>query len=55
MVVEPLRHTVCGKDPGFGAWVATVKIPQEGMDAQPYLAPAADRMTRWLNNHGLDL
>ena len=44
-----------GKDPGFGAWVATVKIPQEGMDAQPYLAPAADRMARWLNNHGLDL
>jgi len=35
--------------------VATVKIPQEGVDAQPYLSPAAERMRPWLDNHGLDL
>ena len=44
-----------GKDAGFGTYVATVKIPQEGVDAQPYLAPAAARMGPWLDNHGLDL
>jgi hypothetical protein len=44
-----------GKDPGFGVWVATQKIPQEGVDASPYLAPAAERMKPWLDNHGLDL
>jgi len=44
-----------GKDPGFGAWVATVKIPQEGIDAQPYLRPSVERMRPWLDNHGLDL
>lgn len=55
--VEPLMRWAerIGKDPGFGAWVATVKIPQEGVDAQPYLDPAAERMLPWLNNHGLDL
>jgi len=55
--IEPLRRWAerIGKDPGFGVWVATQKIPQEGVDAQPYLAPAAERMLPWLNNHGLDL
>jgi len=55
--IEPLMRWAerIGKDAGFGAWVATVKIPEEGVDAQPYLAPAAERMGPWLNNHGLDL
>lgn len=44
-----------GKDPGFGYYVALEKIPQEGIDEQPYLRPAADRMKKWLDNHGLDL
>jgi len=44
-----------GKDPGFGVWVATQKIPEQGITPQPYLEPAADRMLPWLNNHGLDL
>jgi len=44
-----------GKDPGFGAWVANVKIPQEGVDAQPYLSPAAERMRAWIQNRGFDL
>lgn len=44
-----------GKDPGFGAYVATQVIPEKGVQAQPYLRPAGERMTQWLNNHGLDL
>ena len=44
-----------GMDRGVGIWLATVKIPEEGVDAQPYLAPAAARMGPWLDNHGLDL
>lgn len=55
--VEPLMRWAerIGKDPGFGVWVATEKIPAEGVDAQPYLAPAVERMRPWLDNHGLDL
>ena len=44
-----------GKDAGFGYYVARVKIPQEGIDPQPYLRPAAERMGPWLDNHGLNL
>lgn len=44
-----------GKDPGFGAWVANTKIPERGINAQPYLKPAADRMEAWLKNRGLNL
>lgn len=44
-----------GKDAGFGVWVATVKIPEEGVSAQPYLRPSVKRMRPWLDNHGLDL
>lgn len=44
-----------GKDPGFGYYVANVKIPQEGVDAQPFLRPAGERMRRWLQAHDLDL
>jgi len=55
--IEPLKRGAerIGKDPGFGVWVATEKIPAEGVDAQPYLRPAAERMGPWLDNHGLDL
>jgi len=55
--VEPLVRWAqrIGKDAGFGYYVALQKIPEEGVDAQPYLAPAAERMRLWLNNHGLDL
>jgi len=55
--IEPLKRWAgrIGKDPGFGIWVATQKIPAEGVDAQPFLSPAAERMAPWLDNHGLDL
>lgn len=55
--VEPLERwgERIGKGAGFGRWVAEVKIPEEGVDAQPYLAPAVERMRPWLDNHGLDL
>jgi hypothetical protein len=42
-------------DPGLGYYLANVKIPQEGVDAQPYLRPAAERMAPFLENRGLDL
>ena len=44
-----------GKDAGFGYYVARVKIPQDGVEANPYLRPAAERMRMWLDSHGLDL
>lgn len=55
--IEPLMRWAerIGKDPGFGAWVATVKIPREGVDAQPYLRPSVEIMQQWLDNHGLEL
>lgn len=55
--IQPLMRWAerIGKDAGFGVWVATQKIPAEGVSAQPYLKPAAERMGPWLNNHGLDL
>jgi len=55
--IEPLKRWAerIGKDPGFGVWVATEKIPAEGVDAQPFLNPAAERMAPFLNNRGLDL
>jgi len=42
-----------GKDPGFGYWVARHKIPEEGIDAQPYLAPSAEAARSFLNTHPL--
>jgi hypothetical protein len=42
-------------DPGLGYYVANVKIPTEGVDSQPYLRPAFDRMAPYLENRGLDL
>jgi hypothetical protein len=55
--LEPLQRWAerIGKSRGFGAYVALVKIPQEGIDAQPYLRPSVERMKPWLDNHGLDL
>ena len=55
--IEPLARWAerIGKDRGFGIWVATQKIPEQGIDAQPYLRPSAERMKPWLDNHGLDL
>jgi len=44
-----------GKDAGFGYYVALKKIPEEGVDAQPFLQPAAERMKTFLDNRGLDL
>lgn len=38
--------------PGAAVWS---KIRAEGLDPNPYLAPAAERMQGWLDNHGLDL
>jgi hypothetical protein len=55
--IQPLlewSQRVSGGD-GLGWYVATQKIPEEGIDAQPYLAPAAERMQTWLDNNGLDL
>lgn len=55
--IEPLERwgERIGKGADFGRWVAEVKIPEEGITAQPYLKPAAKRMRPWLDNHGLDL
>jgi len=55
--VEPLVRWAqrIGMDAGFGYYVALQKIPEEGVDAQPYLRPAAERMRVFLNNRGLDL
>ena len=41
-------------DVGLGFYVAREKIPNEGIDAQPYLAPSADRVEAWLDSHGLE-
>ncbi len=38
---------------GLGFYVARHKIPQEGIDAQPFLSPAAERMEQWLDSHGI--
>nr|ADE29286.1 hypothetical Zn-finger domain protein [uncultured virus] len=38
-------------DEGLGWYVATVKIPEEGIDAQPYLRPGAEAQREWLRNH----
>lgn len=38
--------------PGAAVWS---KIRSEGIDAQPYLAPSAERMRRYLESHELDL
>ena len=42
-----------GMDRSFG-YVVQQKIKREGIDAQPYLSPASERMTQWLDSHGID-
>ncbi len=52
--VQPLREwadRVLG-DPDIG-YAVQQKIAKEGITAQPYLAPAKERMEQWLNSHGL--
>jgi hypothetical protein len=34
-------------DTGLGYYVARVKIPEEGIDAQPYAEPGAEKQSRW--------
>lgn len=55
--VQPLVEWAkrVANDPGLGYYVARQKIPEEGIDAQPFLRPAADRMEPYLENQGLDL
>jgi hypothetical protein len=55
--IEPLARWAqrIGKSRGFGIWVATELIPEQGVQAQPYLRPSVERMRPWLDNHGLDL
>jgi hypothetical protein len=55
--IEPLKRWAqrIGKDPGFGVYVATQVIPEQGVQPQPYLRPSVERMRPWLDNHGLDL
>jgi hypothetical protein len=38
--------------PEGAAYGVQAKIAQEGIDEQPYLRPAADRMRRYLKSHG---
>lgn len=55
--IDPLKRWAerIGKDPGFGAFVATEVIPENGVQASPYLRPAGERMRRWLQAHDLEL
>lgn len=51
--LEPLlewSQRVAG-DTGLGYYVARVKIPEEGIDAQPYARPGRDAQIRWYRSH----
>jgi len=51
--VQPLlewSERVSG-DKGLGWYVATVKIPKEGIDAQPYARPGRDAQVNWYKGH----
>lgn len=37
---------------GLGWYVATEKIPNEGIDAQPYAQPGVEKTKQWLNSRG---
>ena len=54
--VKPLMEWAqrIGKDPGFGAYVATEVIPEQGVQAQPYLRPSAEAVRDFLNTHSLE-
>lgn len=53
--VQPLMEWAerIGKDPGFGAYVATEVIPEQGVTAHPYMRPSADAVESFLNTHDL--
>jgi hypothetical protein len=38
---------------GLGWWVATVKIPEEGIEAQPYAKPGAEKQKQWYEANSL--
>jgi hypothetical protein len=38
-------------DPGLGYYVATEKIPSEGVSEQPYARPGAEQQKRWYQSH----
>jgi len=40
-------------DPGLGYYVANVKIPEEGIDAQPYARPGKEEQKRWYSSHSV--
>jgi len=44
-----------GAGPALGIYVAEEKLPEEGITANPYLKPAAERMQAWIQNRGFDL
>jgi len=39
-------------DPGLGYYVANVKIPEEGITAQPFAEPGAEAAKKWLEARG---
>jgi len=41
-----------GMDRGFG-YVVQQKIKRAGIDSQPYLSRTSERMTQWLDSHGI--
>lgn len=43
-----------GLGAGFGYYVAEEKIPEEGIDAQPYLRPSLEAARDYLSTHKLD-
>jgi len=50
--IEPLKAWARRKGlPEGVAYAVQQKIGQEGIDAQPYLEPAAERMQSWLGSH----
>jgi len=40
-------------DEGLGWYVATVKIPEEGIDANPFLEPGAETQRKWYSSHDI--
>jgi len=54
--LEPLIEWAerIGAGPGLGYYVAREKIPEEGIDAQPYLEPAAEKMEDYMRTRGLE-
>lgn len=40
-------------DKGLGYYVALHKIPEEGIDAQPYIRPGAEKQRKWYDAHDI--